>query len=201
MIIISYYTKNTPYKKVLEENLLSSLKHFKTIPYEIEEIENKGSWQLNTHFKAEFLKEKLIQHKKPIVFLDVDAQIKKYPYLFDKLENYDIGLHFLDWSKHWKNEPSNRKDALSGTLFLNYNKKVFQFLDLWIEKNKTNIQWEQKNMQEVLTNFKNELKIYELPYSYATIILHDNSLPVHMINPNDIVILHTQASRKYKRKI
>lgn len=201
MIIISYATRNTPYEKVMEEYLLPTLNKFGKIKYEISTLDNEGSWEKNTHIKAQFIKDKLEEHKESVTFLDADAQILQYPSLLYELEEYDIGLHWLDWYKHWKNGKGNRFDALSGTLFLNYNDRVLEFLDAWIKENKKSCQWEQKNMQAVLERNKEKLNVYELPYSYISIIDHSGHVPKHMIKEEDIVILHNQTSRKYKRRI
>jgi len=200
MKIISYATKNTPYMKVIQEKLLPTLKKF-NLEYDIEYPEDMGSWQKNTHYKAEFLKKMLLKHKEPIVFLDSDATIEKYPELFFKLEkeNYDISYHELDWMKMWRKQTGQAKrEVLSGTLYLAYNEKILQFLDEWIEENKKSTAWEQKNMAKVLINWKKKLNIYPLPYSYITIMVGGGAIPSHMIKKSEVVILHHQASRKYR---
>ena len=76
MIIVSYYTKNTPYEDVMKQHLLASLKKW-NLKYDVEAIGDFGNWQQNTHYKAKFIKRKLLQHKKPVVLIDEDAKIKK----------------------------------------------------------------------------------------------------------------------------
>lgn len=198
MIYISYYTKNTPYANVVQTYLLPSLKKY-NLSYRVEGIEDLGSWQKNTHFKAEFILKQLLKHKQPVVFLDADASIEQYPILFEQLENYDIALHFLDWYLHWhKQSGQTKREVLSGTFYLAYNKRVLKFLDEWIELNKTSQAWEQKNLETVLKSRKNKLQIYELPPHYCAIILHNNQLPEHYLNGKEVVILHHQISRKFR---
>lgn len=200
MIIISYYTKNTPYEEVMNTRLLPSVKKW-NLNYDIEAIEDLGSWKANTHVKAEFIKKMLIKHKQAIVFLDADATIEKHPDLFYYIEKngYDIAYHELDWFKMWrKQEGNSKREVLSGTLFLNYTKMNLNFLDAWIDYNKNHSQWEQLNMAQILTQYKDKLKTYPLPYSYITIIFKNKVLPLHMIKKEDIVILHHQASRQYR---
>jgi hypothetical protein len=198
MIYISYYTKNTPYEKVMKKYLLPTLKKFK-LPYDIEGIINLGSWQKNTHIKAKFIKKMLLKHKQPVIFLDADATIEREPVLFETLKDYDIAVHYFDWMKFWrgvKNSP--KRETLSGTMYLNYNKNVLNFLDKWIEINDKNTRWEQKNMKEALAICGNKLKIYDLPIQYVAIIKFNGKVPNYIKNP---VIIHHQASRKYKRKV
>jgi len=200
MIIISYFTRNTPYEEVMNFKLLPSLKKW-NLKYDIEAIEDKGSWQANTHLKADFIKRMLLKHKQAVIFLDADATIEKFPELFFRLkhENYDISYHELDWFKMWrKQEGNSKREVLSGTLFINYTENSLKFLDDWIELNKQSIEWEQRNMEKVLEKWKDKLKIYPLPYAYITVMYRNNQLPLHMIKKEDIFILHWQVSRLYR---
>ncbi len=196
MIYISYYTKNTPYEKVMYTRLIPSLQKF-SLKHDIEAIEDRGNWQANTHYKAEFIKKMLLKHKEAVVFLDSDATIEKYPALFTQMTDYDISYHELDWNLQWRGYPGEKREILSGTLYLNYNEKVLRFLDDWIDENNRSIQWEQKNMAKVLEKWKNRLQIYPLPPEYITIILFNGKVPKHIEDP---VIIHWQASRQFKRK-
>jgi hypothetical protein len=195
MIYISYYTKNTPYELIINEKLLPSLIKW-NLPYDIESIEHLGSWGANTHYKATFLKKMLLKHKQSIVFIDADTTIELYPVLFDTLSNYDIGLHYLDTNYFWRGQVGlEKREALSGTLYLNYNNNILAFLDEWIEENKRLNQLEQKNMQAILEKFKDKLNIFVLPIEYTAIMKKDNKLPDYIKNP---VIIHYQASRDFK---
>ena len=198
MIIISYYTKETPYYKVMYKYLFPSLMRWK-LPYHIQGIKNLRNWQQNTHYKATFILECLEKFKQSVVFLDADAQILKYPELFFKLEkeDYDLSLHYLDWYYFWRGQKGHpKRDALSGTLYLAYNKKVIAFLKDWIAKNKIDTKWEQRNMQEVLKLWKSKLKIYNLPIEYIAIKKRNNKVPDYIKDP---VIVHNQVSRELKQ--
>jgi hypothetical protein len=198
MIIISYATKNTPYMQIIKQKLLPTLKKF-NLRYDIDYPEDFGSWQKNTHYKAEFIKKMLLKHKEPVVFLDADATIEQYPKLLFELKDYDISYHELDWMKMWRRQEGHTKrEVLSGTLYLSYNTKILQFLDDWILENNANNRWEQKNMQKILIKWKSKLNIYYLPYSYITIMVGNGQISPHMIKAKDVVILHHQASRKYR---
>lgn len=194
--IISYYTKENGYEKIARDYLIPTLNRYE-LDYYIEAIDNLGNWNVNTRYKVKFIKRMLNKYKNPVVFLDVDAQILKYPKLFFELKGYDLALHYLNWAKNWKNRPSKRRDALSGTLYLDYNEKVLSFLDEWKVENTKDSRWEQQNMQAVLERRK-DLKVYKLPYSYATIVNYDNKIPKHMISKDEVVILHNQKSREFK---
>jgi len=202
MKFISYGTKNTPYEGVIKDYLIKSLDKL-NLDYHVEYPEDLGSWSANTHYKAEFVKKCLLELKESVVFVDSDATVLRDPVLFDEIEkgDNDIALHYLDWFKNWRNQDGgDRFEALSGTMYFRYNQKVLDFLDIWIKKNKENAQWEQKNMQEILEENVLKLDIEKLPYSYCTVVTHGNSIPKHMINPGEVIILHWQKSRKFKNK-
>lgn len=198
IIYISYATKDTPYLEVVNEFLLPSLKRF-NLPYDIAYPENRGSWVKNTHMKAEIIKEMLLKHKQPIVFLDADATIHSYPAIFDTLENYDIAYHSLDWNYYWHDRIGREKrDLLSGTLYLNYNEIVLNLLDKWIKLNSELDRWEQRNLQDIIEKNKKDYRIFELPIQYAAIIKMDNKVPAFIQNP---IIVHHQKSRIYRKEI
>ena len=201
MIYTSFATENNDYKKVVEYYLIPSLEKF-NLPYDIDYIKSMGTWNNNILYKPTFLKKMLLKHKQSIVSLDADAQIMKYPSLFSELDDYDIALHYLDNGLQWRGIPSPncQKEALGGTLWINYNNKVMNFINKWIDIQKIEKGYPQKLMQKILEKNEFNLKIYKLPYSYVTIIKQDDTLPIHMIEKKDIVILHNQVSRRLKRR-
>ena len=200
MIYVSYYTPNS-YEKVFKDKLYPSLIKWK-LTYDVEVLKDKGSWQENTHYKAKFCKKMLLKHKQSIAFCDVDATIEEYPLVFDflnRIKKPDIALHQLDWYLLWRKQKGNpKREALSGTLYLNYNKKILNFVDEWIKENETNVQWEQRNLQKILEKWENKLQIAKLPIEYIAIIKFDGKVPNYIKEP---VIIHHQASRKFKRQI
>lgn len=203
MKFISYYTEGV-YETVMKNYLLPTLKDW-NLDYDIKAIKDLGNWGANSHYKAKLIKEMLLKHKQPLVFTDADSTIEQPPILFNKLRIYssyiDIALHFLDWWKFWKKiEGQERREALSGTLYLNYNEAIFQFLDEWIKENNKNPSTvEQKNMQNVLEKQKNKLQIEELPSEYCCILLKDGTIPRHYIVDKPVIV-HHQVSRQFRRR-
>ena len=102
IIFISYATLNTPYIQVIESQLIPSPRSFK-LPHYIEYITDKGNWNKNTNYKSTFILKMLNKHKCPVIFLDADATILKFPSLFYEIPNdYDLCAHYLDWHKMWR---------------------------------------------------------------------------------------------------
>lgn len=195
MIYIGYYTIDTPYETVITENLYPSLLNW-NLKHDIAGIKDLGNWGANTSFKPEFIKDMLIKHKEPIVFLDADAKIHKNPVLFNEIpEKFDMAVHFLNWFLQWRGHTGEKRELLSGTMMMRNNDKIMNLLDLYIKECQDNPnQWEQRILQDLLAQHK-EIKIYHLPASYCTVVNHKNEIPTYVGDP---VIVHYQASRKYK---
>ena len=200
-IYISYATKDTPYVDEMKTHLLPTLKHF-GLEYDIEYPEDKGTWLQNTGYKMEFILKMLKKHKRPIIFLDADAEIWQYPELFDNIPLvFDIAVHYLSWGWVWhKNREHKRRDLLSGTMYINYNEKTVKFVEDCIKEVKSNPhQWEQKSIQKVLEHH-HDIITYSLPFSYITFPNYKGEIPTHVIKEEEVVIFHTQASRKLKNR-
>lgn len=119
-IVVSYYTKGTPYQAEAAKLEGSLINH--KAPYHIAAVPNLKSWGKNTHFKAIFIKNMLDQFfGVNIVFTDADSIFHCYPQMFAELD-CDIAVHFRNW-RHAQNE------LLSGTIYLANNKIVRRVVD------------------------------------------------------------------------
>jgi hypothetical protein len=197
MIFISYYTTGV-YEKVINIYLLPSLKKW-NLKYNIKEIKDKGSWQLNTGYKSQFIKEMLLKYREDICFIDADATIELYPKLLFNIPNkYDIAIHFLDWYKFWRNIRGNtHRELLSGTMVIKYKENTIKLLDEWIQQVKIQKTIKEQKVLEKIVSDNPKYKIYDLPVSYCAIKKFDGSVPEYVGKP---VVLHHQASRQFKNR-
>lgn len=187
-IVISYYTEGTGYEKEVQ-GLLSSLRRF-NLEYDIKGIKSLGDWQKNTHYKAKFIKAMLMKHRKPVLWIDADAVINKYPFLFNDLDA-DVACYFRNYGKFPISSRKEGKELLSGTLYFDHNEKVLALLSKWIKANKANpTRWEQKNLEEAIKGWDG--RIVELPPQYCKIFDTMKSVD----NP---AITHYQASRHLRK--
>jgi len=199
MKIISFFSKNTPYETVINEHLIPSIKKF-DLDHEIIGIEDKGSWQLNVSYKPYFIKNMLLKHKESVCFIDSDGEIVQHPsLLFTVPKDAIFSYHPLHWHGHWKNDWKNTSyfELLTGTMLWNYTPESLEFLDKWIahvEKDKNN--WGQKALETMIETMQ-PLNLHFLPAEYCCVLMHDNSIPKYITDP---VIIHHQASRKYKNR-
>lgn len=198
MIIVSYYTVSTPYEKVIQDCLLPGLRKF-NLQYDIQSIEDEGTWAKNTAYKSKFILDMLLKYKQDVCFLDSDAIITKYPSLLYEIPNeYDIAAHWFDWFLHWRKKAGQDNfHLLSGTMVFKYKPKVIELVKLWREEVLKDLgTWEQKILETIIRERK-DIKVYGLPAEYCCVVMQDNSIPFYIKDP---VIIHTQASRKYKRR-
>ncbi|MEI8350069.1 MAG: methyltransferase domain-containing protein [Candidatus Omnitrophota bacterium] len=177
-IVVSYYTKNTSYQNSVER-LRQSLDKL-NINYHIQPIDNLGSWDKNTHYKASFILEMLDKYPdKNIVFIDADAIVHSYPDLFDVLD-VDFAVHYF-----------RGRQLASGTLFFKNNTISRELLKAWIERNnqdKTNL--DQQNLQNIIEEvWKYKITIFDLPPEYCTIFDMRERIPRPIIE-------HFQLSRE-----
>ena len=183
MNIVSCYSSDIGYTKEAE-GLKESLHRFEISDKHVESFKSLGSWEKNCQYKAVFLKNKLKEIGEPVVWLDADARLLKYPELFKHIDT-DVAWHYLRGSKGFS--------LLSGTLYLTPNERVYSLMDDWIVLNNENDEWDQRNLSTVVEF--SEVNITRLPREYCQIF--DNKGGAN----KDTVILHRQASRKLKRYI
>lgn len=197
-IICSYYTIDTPYQGVAHEYLMSSLYKNNIVDSDICGIYTLGSWSKNTSYKPTFIKKMMLRHRdKNIVFLDADAEVLKYPELFDRIpENCNIAVHLLDRDAWYNRKADGREELLSGTLFIRNCPRSLELVDHWIRMCAARPeQWEQKMLQEVIVG--NNEPIYELPLSYCYIKTLPGGGEPH-VKCSDPVIVHNQVSRELR---
>jgi len=181
-IVVSFYTIGTGYEEEVRY-LKESLDKF-SIFYDIQGIENLGTWQLNTHYKAKFLRQMIDKHVHvPIVWLDADAVLLRYPMQFD-VQSTDIAVYYR-----------YGEELLSGTIYLANNKKARKLLDMWIDANEENEErLEQYNLRHVIPAWQQECggHVGMLPVTYCKIFDAE---------PDPIVIQHNQASRRLREAV
>lgn len=186
-IVVSYYTKKTPYQQEAAKLEGSLMKY--GIPYHIAAVPNLRSWQKNTHFKAIFIRNMLKEFiGVNIVFTDADSIFHCYPKMFEDLD-CDIAVHFRNW-KHGRNE------MLSGTIFLANNEKIRRLVEDWRALNSAHkTEWDQRNLQRAVNRHRHNLRIIGLPMEYCCIFDDEKR---EFCDP---VIEHFQKSRNYRRMV
>lgn len=181
MNIISCHTKDVGYTKEAQ-GLKETLDKFSIDTSNVQPFDSLGSWEKNCQYKAEFIKGKLLYLNEPVIWLDSDARLLKYPGLFEDITT-DVGFYYL--------KSRDGYSLLSGTMYFKPCPSVYSLLDSWIELNKTNDKWDQRNLSEVVED--STVSITRLPVEYCQIF--DNKKGV----TKKTVVVHGQASRRLKK--
>lgn len=125
--IISYYSDigdNTYYSdhaKRLEEDL----QHF-GCDYEIVQLESHNNYRLNCLRKPHFILEKMHEHKRPILWLDVDSYVHRNLNLFDFFGNTDYDLIYTSERADWG-------PIKASPLYLPYRERTIELVEDWVE--------------------------------------------------------------------
>ena len=195
LMIVGYYTVNTPYEEEAK-NLLASLNKL-GLNHDILGVKTLGNWQANTRFKAGFMLDMLIKwpnHR--LLYVDCDAVVHSPPNLF---KNYqcDIAVRWQDF--RWR-----KNECLSGTIYMENNERTKRICELWrdinIQEGNNSTRMEQWNLDSVINQMKEEdpnFSYRNLPPEYTMIFdsmrgMYPNIVPV---------IEHFQASRRFRNDV
>jgi hypothetical protein len=195
MMVVGYYTVDTPYEEEAQ-NLLASLNKL-GINHDISGVKTLGNWQANTRFKAGFMLDMLIKHPNHrLLYVDCDAVVHTMPDLF-KNYNCDIAVRWQDF--RWR-----KNECLSGTIYMENNSRTKHLCELWrdinVNEGNASSRMEQWNLDEVITQMKagdTEFTVKNLPAEYTFIFdsmkaMYPTAIPV---------IEHFQASRRFKSNV
>lgn len=199
LIVSAFVTAASPYELILSTQLLPSLDKI-GLKYHIEVMENRGSWLKNVAQKPLTILHTMEQYPNlNVVGLDADCEVLQFPKLFTEIpKEYDIAFHTLNWDT-WYGYTNHVTEVLSGTIWIRNNEKMRQFVKEWYLLSDTATLWEQKCLQKLLELKKDSIKVFDLPISYCYISsLPDGRKPLVECDP---IIIHHQASRKYRKKL
>lgn len=191
-LVISFYTENTPYQLEVM-HLIESCRKLE-IEADIEGVPSQGTWDLNCAIKPFFIQKKLKEKKRPIFWVDADAVFKKAPD-FSIMSQADVAVRE---NKRFSYDPRLR--LCSGSMFINYTDSALQFVDLWCNHcskqidEKQNLEFlDQRTLVELIEDGF-PVKVFPLPTGYAKIF----DLDALEVDPEEIVVEHFQASRRYR---
>ena len=194
LIIVAYYTINTPYEDEAKK-LIRSLNQL-GLNHDVVGVPNLGNWQANTRFKAGFMTDMLNKHQgKNLLYIDSDAIVHSRPVLFENY-NADIAVRWQDF--RWR-----QNECLSGTIFMANNDKTRELCSRWQKINRSEgpnaTTFEQWNLGSVIKQMESEGKLItkNLPPEYTMIFDSMRAMYPDIVP----VIEHFQASRTLRNKV
>lgn len=187
-VFLAYWTTGTGYGDLVPRLRRSMVRH--GLEYEITEVPNLGSWQRNTQHKAVVIRDAMGRYPgRPVVYVDIDAEITRYPAEFFRPSFIDAH----DFAVHWR-KGRGMAELLSGTLWLRNNSASRALVAAWIEENRRCPDvFDQRNLAKVWEKWRSRGRWVDLPADYCAIF--DKGMST------DPVILHHQASRTLKNTI
>lgn len=182
--VISFYTPDWRYSE-FAEHLQEDCKRL-GLSCSIELRDSKNNYVKNCNIKPEYIKEKLLELKSPVIWVDVDGSIIKFPELMINagIVGYDIAA----------NQVINNPERIHvGSFFLNYSPKVLEFVDCWIQEIERKSGIDDAAFNGTWNQYKNNLKFLKLPDNYFVILPQPDTLP-----PDGAVIVHRLSSSDLK---
>lgn len=187
-VFVSHYTVNTPYEQEVE-HLRSSLEEYE-LDYDIQGIKSLGSWRLNSNYCATQIKEMMDTYSpRSILRLDADARVEAFPELFIK-KGFRSDVAAAIWMQ---SRLRPKGELMGGTLYFGNTDKSRVVVDNWLERLKARPNSRNPDLLHLtVKELKGTFDFRELPLSYCRIFDFANMGP-------DKVIVHYQASRKFKK--
>jgi len=194
-LVVSFYTLDTPYEE--EVKYLQASCQKLGIDHVIEGVPSAGSWEMNCAFKPLFILQKMMEYKRPLLWVDADAVFVRS---LEFVEAFlaDVGVRLYDCPD---DHPSR---IVTATLFVNTTAFAKEVIELWAkecismlsEKNRKEV-WDQDALRRVFLAHRHRGNFAALPEVYSKIVGH----PEDEEKCIDPIILQYQASRRYKRWI
>ena len=177
--IVKAFHTGGPYSKDATK-LRDSAERF-DVPIDIEVIQSCGSWNANTHYKAQSVLRAMADHpdKQYIIHVDVDAWFMQYPALFDDLD-CDLGAFYWGGGGTW----------CSGTIIIRNTSAVKALIKEW--KAALRINPRQHGDQVALGRLldKSDLNILRIPAGYIQGLSY-------IVPEGEGVIAHDGARKRY----
>ncbi len=183
-IFCAFYTRGTLYEA--EAARLRASLDALGLPHNIEAIESLGEWAANASQTAAFCVRMIEKHNlRPVVYLDADAVVHRFPDKFYRMDGIDIAAHWVN-----------------GTIFANgtvyFGKTMIaadiarRYAALVVEHGGKHPN-EQRLLEQSINEHQPGVKLERLPASYCMIEDHNGR------EADEVVIQHLQASRENAR--
>lgn len=195
--VVGYYT-NPEYESEARE--MERTARFFGLEVDLVAEADRGGWDANTRRKAFVVEEALRRHNRPILYLDADSRVRRYPALFyrygtvKKQPPPDMGLCWIDWPKVPGSARQDR-ELMNAVMWLSPTERTYAALRYWqdlVLARADTKEFEQRQLEDAL-KMVDGLVVREIPMPYNQI--HDLMRGVS----DRPVIEQMQASRRLRR--
>lgn len=182
--VISFYTPDWKYPEYAK-NLADDCTRL-GLEFAIEPRDSTDSYVGNCNLKPNFIRDKLQELKRPVLWMDVDGIINLCPEIFfsDKIHNFDIAAN------------RSQKDSTRihvGSIWFNYTATTVELVNAWCES-VANRGIDDSVFNGLWTQFSQKIKLYELPDEYFYILPRIDSAV-----PDNICIAHRLSNSPLKQ--
>src|SRR5579872_3889653 len=185
-IVVSYFTRNTLYEKDAEQLQLSCERA--GLEYRIEGIDSFGKWHEHVCYKPHFILKMLQELKRPLLWVDADAEIVQKPPL---PPTSDLSLRIFD---HFP--PDHPSHLFAATIYCNYNPQTITLIEMWgnlcrkgMEMNPSLEVSDQVFLKQALDQMSKQIQFTPLPAGFAALFDQDS------LSLEQTYIVQYQASR------
>jgi len=111
------------------------------LPYEVFPIESNGTWTLNAQKKPIIVREALNKYRRPIVWVDADSEVLRYPEAIDDLIDTNCLMAYtISRCKKPSSQPNKlqrgyRIKMNTAFMYFGYSDESLRLIDKWIEIN------------------------------------------------------------------
>jgi hypothetical protein len=185
-VIVSYFTTNTPYEDEARE--LVQTCDALGLEHRVVGVPARGTWEGNCAMKAGFVLEMWESLRRPVLWVDADARVRRAPELLRGM-SADLGVY-----------KAARWQFASGTVFVNVTELGRELLRVWKRRCEEQPRvYDQVHLdrawEEVST--RAPLETVWLPQAYTRIF----DKPEELDGGGAAVIEHFQASRRLKKVV
>ena len=188
--VVSFYTPDWQYPKYAQ-SLANDCQRLE-LDFSIEPRPSTNTYVGNCNLKPYFIRDKLQQLKKPILWMDIDGSIITRPeqLLTSSIDNFDMAGN---------RSVTDTSRIHVGSIWFNYTDMTMQFVSAWCEAIAA------RGIDDSVFNglwqkFSDKIKFYELPPEYFVILANpqspvpDNSCIVHRLS-------NSSLKQDYKNKV
>lgn len=189
--VISFYTQDWEYP-VYAQRLMQDCQRL-GLDYRIEELPSDQDYVKNCNKKPLFIRQKLMELQRPVLWVDADGSILKDPTSLrdPHISKHDLAGNTADWD-------ANKIHV--GSIWFNYSPAAIELVNDWCDKSQNNTHDDDVSFNGILGAHRARCKIQLLPQEYFVILKSINNTA-----PDDAVIVHrlsTGASKEqYKQRL
>jgi hypothetical protein len=193
MIFISFFTPNGAYP-ALARKLQASLNRFE-LRSDVQLRPPFDSWAEGCRYKSRFILEKLIQYREPVVWMDIDTEVWKYPKILFSEHDFAIYNWTADRGHHLDGRiPFNPKSSTllcsGGVQKWGYTAPAIELLVRWVAKfdNTSWIKGDDPLLDDAFNDSRPPVNALWLPKTYNRMDKYSEHWSE--INSADVVINH-----------